>query len=275
MAAFLCAVTGTTHGAIFGPGTFVETLTSDIGTWDRIDWVPGSLTDENDTSPPDGLPDSVQFTNDGLRATELYIGGILHLELDNVPTDAGVRVDANMFQGVFNSNLREWGLQTGVYFNENNWIYLARGRDAGGGWFSIRKVDGAAPDIIDHGFVGFFDGWHMQGIELTETEINFYASPAGVDTFSGGRTDFDGQMTLDLSGMTIARPASFTGDATVLVGRGYAYANGDPGDANWDFVNPKSITIAATRVTVLPEPATAMLLISGVLVGWRPRRRAA
>ena len=249
-----------------GPGTTIETFDANIGTWDELDWVPGSLTDEADTSPPDGLPDSIQISGGQLNVDEVYYRGAVHLELDNVPTDQGVRLDANAFQHPqFQSNMEHWGLSVVIWFDANNWVSLARvkaglqGGNSSGGYERITRINGGqfrlqfcGPCMQPPQAAFFFDHWAMQGIEITPTEIKFYASPHNVDTF--GSVDFDGNMTLDL-GLDMARPASFVGPATLIVGKGYADDAGDP----WDeaggppHFNPKVIGIDATRV-ILPQP---------------------
>jgi len=258
------------------PGTYIDDFDdpctydpAHLGTWDRLDWVPGSLTDESDADQ-NGWPDSARFLTDNIyngediigqssfiHVHESYIGGCIHLERDNVPTEGGVRLDAVTQQGVFNSNLEHWGMSVVVYFNEDNFVSLARIRDSGGGLMSFVKENGVVTK--DHGYVsyGYDNAFMMQGIELTETEIKFHASPPlSVDPNANpfGLTDFDGLMTLDLSGMTIPRPAGFTGPATLVVGKGWNHSNGDPWDSQWDAISPKAIAIDATRIVVAPNP---------------------
>ena len=237
--------------ATVGPGTTIETFEGSIGSWDRVDWVAGSLTDENDVLEPFGLPDSILFlsapTGSQLQFNEVYHRGSVHLELDDVPTDDELRVDATMFQGVFNSTLAHWGAAVVVFFDENNYVSLNRVRDAGGGWISYRRVGGVLTS--EFGNIGQLDNqWIMQGINLTTDEVQFLASPAGVDQF--GSADFDGQMTHDLSAMNFTRPAAWTGSCTVVVGKGWDHVGGDPWDAVSDLTTPKIISIDTTRVRI-------------------------
>ena len=256
--------------SIPGAGTYVETMSGSIGTWDRVDWVPGSLTNEAD-GDTDGLPDSLTFTHvpGSLGMVEAYERVAVHLELDNVPTDAGVRLDSSFFQGAYGGGLEHWGMGVGIYFDTNNMISLKRIRGAGGGLMVYKKEAGAWS--VNHIFPGYgFDtSWAMHGIELTPTQIKFYSSPVGTDTFG---YDFDTEMTMDLSGATMSRPASFTGNATLLVGKGHDHVGGDPWDVKSDLLSPKSNFIDATRVTVVPEPTTMLLLGLG---GLALRRRRA
>ena len=50
------------------------------------------------------MPDSIHFTGGQLNLNEAYQRGVVPLELDNVPTDIGVRLDATTCQGVYGSN---------------------------------------------------------------------------------------------------------------------------------------------------------------------------
>jgi hypothetical protein len=238
--------------AAVGPGITIETMNGTIGTWDRLDWVEGTLTDTNDVNPTNGLPDSIRWLSDPdgaqLNIFETYHRGAIHLELDNIPTDDTVRLDASTYQGQFNSDMEHWGMAVVIYFNPSNFVSLGRIRAGGGGWMSFRRVNGA--EQKDHGAVGHMDfQWRMQGIELTATHVNFYATPiGGPDTFN--TNDFDSVMTLDLSHMSFSRPASFIGDATLIVGKGWSHDNGDPWDSISDLVAPKTVAIDATRVTI-------------------------
>ena len=259
-----------------GAGTYVETMNGTIGTWDRVDWVAGSLTDEADADL-DGLPDSVTFTRvpGTLGVYEVYERGAVHLELGNVPTDSGVRLDSSFYQGAFGGGLEHWGMGVGVYFDADNMISLKRIRGAGGGLMVYKKEAGAWSASQIYSGYGFDGSWAMHGIELTDTQIKFYSSIPGagvggaVETL--GSTDFDGLMTLDLSAATMARPTGFAGSATLLVGKGYDNVGGDPWDVTSDVFGPKAVYIDSTRVTAVPEPTTMMLLGLGGLVLRRKR----
>ena len=237
------------HSAV-GPGTTIETMDGTIGTWDTIDWVPTSLTAETTTlNPP--LPDSIRFLPDGqLSVDEVYIGGVVHLQMDNVPTDGYLRLDASTHQQVFNSNLEHWGMCVALFFDEQNWVTMTRIRETGGGYMSIRRVAGA--ESKHHMAVGYGadNAWRMHGIELTSSNINFHATPlTGPDTFSSN--NWDELMSLDLSAHSFARPPSYAGDVTLIVGKGYAGGPGsDPWNGTWDLIDPKVVSIDATRVIV-------------------------
>jgi len=240
--------------AAVGPGTTIETFDGTIGSWDRVDWVPGSLTMETMTNSPP-LPDSVQFladpTGSQLQVKEVYHRGSVHLELDAVPTTEELRVDATMFQGDFSSNLANWGVAVVLFFDPNNYVSLNRVRDGGGGWISYSNIGGVQSSVFDN--LGQLDNqWIMQGINLTEDEVQFFASPGGGDQF--GSADFDGQMTQDLSAMNFTRPAAWTGACTVVVGKGWDHAGGDPWDDISDLTTPKIIGIDTTRVRIGGAP---------------------
>jgi hypothetical protein len=231
------------------PGTTIETMDGTIGTWDSIDWVNGSFTDNATTNHIIGVPDSIRFLPGQLNVNEVYIGGVFHLQMNNVPTDDHLRLDASTFQQDFGSNLEHWGMAVVLFFNQDNWVTLTRIHEFGGGYMSHKRVAGG-PEERDHGAVGFGarGQWRMHGIELTSTDVNFYASPLiGPETFSSN--NWDQLMSEDLTAMSFSRPPSFTGDVTLIVGKGY-YADPDPWNQPWDFVNPKAVGIDATRVFV-------------------------
>ena len=267
-----------------GGGTYIEEMNGTIGTWDRLDWVAGSLTDEGDIDGDAyGWPDSVTFASGGgtaqhIQVYESYYGGIVHLEVDNVPTDAGVRLDSSLYQGAYAGNAEHWCMGVGIYFDQDNYIKVARIRDGGGGLEVLGEIGGTYSRIarLYTGY-GFDTSWAMHGIELTETEIKFYSSMPGTGVGGAVNTydslDYDGLMTMDLSAFTMARPASYTGNATLLVGKGYSEVGGDPWDALGDIVTPKVVSIDSTRVTVIPEPATMLLLGIGGLVLRRRRNK--
>jgi len=275
-------------------GETIETMTpndpSAIGSWDRLDWgdVSSSLTPSADNNG-DTYPDAVRFLGGQININEVYYRGAVHLEMDNVPTDAGVRLDTSAFQHQnFQSNMEHWSLAVAIWYDVDNFVSLQRvnatieGGNGSGGYQRMGRIDG---NFFRAGHCGpcanpapageppfKFSGWAMQGIELTETEIKFYASAAGVETWES--TDFDGFMTLDL-GLDMARPAEFTGPATLIVGKGWGGVGGDPWDqSDPSTANPKPIGIDSTRVNVVvPEPASLALLLGGGLVAFAARRR--
>ena len=264
-----------------GAGTYIEEFDGTLGTWDRLDWVAGSLTDEADIDGDSyNWPDSLTFASGGgsaqhIQAYEAYERTAVHLELDSVPTDDGVRLDSVLFQGAYGSGLEHWGMGVGIWFDPDNHVSIRRIRGAGGG-LMVYKVEGGAwtSSQVYTGY-GFDMSWAMHGIELTDTEIKFYSSLPGagvggaVDQYDS--IDFNGQMTLDLSAFTMARPASYAGNATLLVGKGYNEVGSDPWDVISDLLSPKTVSIDSTRVTVVPEPTTMLLLGIGGLVLRRKR----
>ena len=246
----LLLLAGGPAGAVVGPGTTIETMDGTIGTWDKIDWVSTNhFTVMTTTNHIIGVPDSIRFLGDGqLNVNEVYIGGVFHLQMDNVPTDDYLRLDASIHQGNYGGNLEHWGICVVLFFDEDNWVTMTRIRAGGGGYMSIRRIAGA--ETKHHMEVGFDadNQWRMQGIDLTSSNINFYATPlTGPETFSSN--NWDQLMSLDLSTNSFPRPPSFTGDVSLIVGKGYAGGPGsDPWNGPWDLVEPKIVGIDATRI---------------------------
>jgi len=261
-----------TAQATWTKGTTIETMSasdaSSIGSWDSLDVVAGSVNNTAVVNNPP-YPDAVRFLAGQININESCIGGAVHLQMNNVPTDAGVRLDATTFQGVFASNLQNWGVGVHMVWDADNFISLQHIRDNGGGWKVFQSVAGTSSN--DHIDPGYMDNqWLMSGIDISETEIKFYASPRGVDQY--GVTDYDGQMAQ--IGSTLARPASFAGGAAMIVGKGWHSGAGDPWDGQWDLVGPKVFAIDDTRLTVVPEPASLALILAGGLVAFAARRRS-
>ena len=243
-------------GAAVTPGTTIETMDGTIGTWDKIDWVSTNhFTVMTTTNHIIGVPDSIRFLGDGqLNVNEVYIGGVFHLQMDNVPTDDYLRLDASIHQGNYGGNLEHWGMGVVLFFDEDNWVTMTRIRAAGGGYMSIRRIAGA--ESTHHMAVGFGadNQWRMQGIDLTSSNINFYATPlTGPETFSSN--NWDQLMSLDLGANSFPRPPSYTGNVSLIVGKGYAGGPGsDPWNGAWDLVEPKIVGIDATRIILGSAP---------------------
>jgi hypothetical protein len=199
--------------AAVGPGTTLETFDGTIGSWDRVDWVPGSLTMESMTNSPP-LPDSIRFLDDPtgsqLHVNEVYHRGSVHL--DGRPHDRGTSRRCHDVPRRFQQQPGELGRGGGSLLRPEQLRLTEPDPRQRREMDSYRKIAGSLSSDFNN--LGQLDNqWIMQGVDLTADEMQFYASPGGIDQL--GSADFDGQMTQDLSAMNFSRPATWTGTAAV------------------------------------------------------------
>lgn len=187
-----------------------------------------------------------------LEFQNVWVGGTPHLHTPVDTTQLLVRVDVNAgMVGEEFANCEHWNLAVGYWWDENNWGALVKARGkvpAERGWFAMSVIDGAYqprsyqydPDTDPEGGL---DEWMMWGMELTDTEVKYYASTLA-DGSMQGITDFDSYM-IELTDIGMARPANWTGPALIMVGKGY----GSPDfDSQWDPTRPASYGFDATRI---------------------------
>jgi len=143
---------------------------------------------------------------------------------DSVRADAIVRTDQ------FNSG--RWSNQVAIYFNNENWMSLRLGYNNGESGF-LRQGMVSGTNYWDHdaqGPTGTIQWSHnILGVELTATQIKFYSSAVGGDFTD--TTDIDANVSL-IPSLTMARPASFTGEAFAIIGKGFATSNAHPAYLN-------------------------------------------
>ena len=203
------------------------------------------------------------------------------------PLDASgnARVDAVMRTN--HAYTANWNMGVSIYFDNNNWAGLRIGT-AGGqyGWVKNSVINGVAASQTSNVINTDLRFWFLiGGVELTDTEVRFWGSQIQPAADHYGETNIDPSMSL-LSELTIPRPASFTGSAKAIIGKGYSY---DPyGYTNPDLANnasgyndplntygyPAPEYIDFARITTeVPEPASlGLLVLSGAAA--LPRRRS-
>lgn len=203
---------------------------------------------------------------DHIRFNSVAINSYAHIETANtVDTTAGIRADAIMRQDHY--PVSTWGMGVSIYFDQGNWVSIKQGAAGNqNGWMKQGQLNGV-----------YFDGYStavntlrtiflISGLELTDTQIKFYGSSITPMVDHYGVTDIDPQMT-ELTELTMARPTGFTGQAKVIIGKGYS----TPTSYSYpDFDNsagtPGGFAFAGidyARIIVIPEPATICLLIGG------------
>jgi len=188
-----------------------------------------------------------------------------HLQTSIVVPAGGARVDSIARQD--NYPIASFGMGVAIYFDHDNFIAIKQGA-AGDqqGWLRYGFVNGVnvyqtleAGPLLRSYFL-------VSGVELTATQINFYGSSINPLADHYGKTGATALATEHLLG-TMARPASFVGNALVIVGLGYesdaSYAlnpdfDNDIGSDAWAFAG-----IDYVRIETIPEPATICLLLGG------------
>ncbi|MHB9071478.1 MAG: hypothetical protein ACYC54_14065, partial [Sedimentisphaerales bacterium] len=154
-----------------------------------------------------------------------------HLQTPIVVGAAGARADAVMRQYYGASS---WGMGVGIYFDHDNFIAIKQGAANGqSGWLKYGFVNGvnvysmleAGPDLYSYFLVS--------GVEITATQINFYGSSINPLADHWGETGATALASEHLLG-TMARPASFTGNALVIIGKGYESDASYALNPDWD-----------------------------------------
>jgi hypothetical protein len=191
----------------------------------------------------------------------------IRASLGNVGANDTVRVDAIVYTGQYGNG--RWSMKTALYFDNENWIGLKLGYSGGeDGVDRIGMISGGTYTDLDANATSNWSlPWNfvILSVELTPTEVRFYSSAPG--TSHGGATDIDANVQL-LPLMTIPRPASYTGNAYAVIGKGYANASGHGAYLNHNgstSVSDANNYITYARLTLVPEPASLGLLVAGAL----------
>lgn len=217
---------------------------------------------------PDNYDAGGEFVKaaDHVRFNNIFIEAYGHIET-TVDYTSNIRVDAIMRQDHYPTST--WGMGAGIYFDEDNWVSLKQGAAGGqNGWMADVMADGVLNSTMGNVIYTLRVYWLIHGVELTDTEIIFYGSsiccPTPTDQF--GQTDIDGNVS-ELTELRVSRPASFTGPATVIIGKGFT-GQTYPGGTLWsnpDFDNnlsenltsPYFAGIDLVRITYMPpDPQT-------------------
>ena len=143
-----------------------------------------------------------------------------HIEsTDTLDTTHGFRVDSIMRSDLYGTSTYNMGVS--IYYNPNNWISLKIG-SAGGqyGWMKQGLANGVMEYAMSNDSASCQWYWLIGGVEITDTQVKFYGSSIDPLVDHGEETDIDGSVS-ELTELAFARPAGFTGPATVIVGKGY------------------------------------------------------
>lgn len=190
------------------------------------------------------------------------------------------RLDANVRSEQYNAG--RWSNEVAIWFDNENWVGLRPTNEGGLNGYGSQGVQGGTQWTMDTAYPMPSEmRWRhvFVGIELTPTLIKFYATPivSGSEDMTGV-TDVDSNVTLLGS---IARPASFVGQAYAIVGKGYAYSNGSPAYLNNNggttVVNNDNYIDYVRIITPdpVPEPtAMGLLAVAGLSALGRRHRRA-
>jgi hypothetical protein len=137
-------------------------------------------------------------------------------------TTQPMRVDAIMGQFSPINYLQTWGMSVAIYYDANDWVAL-RETDAGGsyGWMAQTMVGGSLSQGFSNAQPGMINNYYMAGIQLTSSQIQFWGSPLTSPTVNekdqGANIDANTSIVPEL---TVNRPAAFTGQAWVIIGKG-------------------------------------------------------
>lgn len=196
-----------------------------------------------------------------IHNTKLEGASNISTSLGNLSASDTARVDGILRTDQYNAG--RWSNEVAIWFSNENWISMRISYENGTTGYKRQGTVNGDPWSMDGLLSSGNPQWTFQilGVQLTPTSINFYGSPVG--TNQQGQTDIDGNTTLMDS---IARPASFTGQAYAIIGKGFAYYNSQPAYMN----NNGSLAVAdsdnyidyARIITPdpVPEPATLGLL---------------
>ncbi len=183
-------------------------------------------------------------------------------------TTGGIRTDATMRQDHY--PVQTWGMAVAIYFDANNYVALKQSAAGGAsGWLRHLLVNGSFSQQLGNTVSDLRTSWLISGIELTATQIKFYGSAIGPNVDKYGVTDIDANVS-EIAELAVARPASFTGNATIIIGKGWSSPHFDnsAGSDSYAFAG-----IDYARIIVVPEPATIGLLLSGGILAMYRRSR--
>ena len=206
-----------------------------------------------------------------------YVEGASNIStsMGNLGAGDTARLDGIVRTDQFNDG--RWSNQVVIYFDNENWVGLRLAYENGKAGYerqgAVNGVYSALDGTVATGNIQW--AFNILGVELTPTNIIFYGSTIGTD--HSGDTDIDGHSSLLA---TVARPASFQGQAYAILGKGFAANNLDPAFLNHNGGSTVSDTdnyIDYARIITpdpVPEPATlGLLALFGLpMLGRRNRR---
>lgn len=202
-----------------------------------------------------------------INASKVGAASGIRASLGNVTATDNVRVDAIVRTDQHNNG--RWSMKTAIYFDNENWIGLKLGYSNGEDGLDRQGMKTGANywDLDLNGDDGWATQWSyiILSVELTATEVRFYASPQGQSFMNN--TNIDGNVSL-LPLLTMARPASYVGEAYAFIGKGYGTSNAaspflNTNNSPTDSASASYIDYA--RLTLVPEPASLGMLAVGAL----------
>lgn len=135
-------------------------------------------------------------------------------------TTYGIRVDAIMRQDGY--PISTWGMGVIIYYDEDNWVGIKQGA-AGGqqGWLRQGFVNGVDIGVVKSGPSLLRQYSLISGVELTDTQIKFWGSSIDPLEDHFGDGEYIDYYVNEITDLTMSRPAEFTGDAVIIIGKGY------------------------------------------------------
>lgn len=209
-----------------------------------------------------------------IRGSKIEGASNIRASLGNVGAGDTVRVDGIVRTSQYGNG--RWSMKTALYFDNENWVGLKLGYSGGeAGVDRIGMISGGTYSDLDANGSSEWnlqDTWVIVSVELTPTEVRFYASAPSTDHFT--TTDIDANVQL-LPVLTMARPATYVGNAYAILGKGYATSNTQDAYLNYnggsmaDSAASNYITYA--RLTMVPEPVGmgAIAFAAAALLGRR------
>gem|GEM_PF-4613809 len=189
--------------------------------------------------------------------------GNLRIPIGILDGDDTARVDASQRMEQFNTG--RWSPGVAIYFGNDNWIQLRHAYENGQeGWVRQGVVEGNQVDLGDNPAADMRFLFGIASVELTPTQIKFYGTPVGSDHSTATSDQIDSLVQL-IPELTMARPASFTGQAHAIIGKGYGFSGFnmnspfltnstggylDPADNYIDFARVTGITLPAPGWTI-------------------------
>jgi hypothetical protein len=249
----LLGVVGTLLLALPSPGeltNFIDTLDGATldARWTRDD-QPGSY----DTGG------GAVMNGTMLRLNSVFANAYAHIQTP-LGAASGFRADAVMRQDHY--PVATWGMSLTVYYDANNWIAIRQGAAGGqNGWLRDVMDNGNITEVVGTTVSSLRVFFAISGIEITGSQIYCYGSTISPQMDQSGQTNIEANSAL-IPEFTMARPAGFTGNALLIVGKGTTqsgYPNPDFDNNAGSLGSSAFAGIDYVRVKVLPKKGTVVL----------------